>query len=69
MIILKSTTTWYQGTIIAYKPYQGPIVSFNGCGPEENELIKSLKKAVEKKQITLLGQFINIIVETVCVVN
>jgi len=30
------------------------IVSFDGCGPEENELIKSLKKAVEKGKVRLL---------------
>ena len=54
----QSTTTWYQGTIIAYKPREGHIVSFDGCGPEENELIiniiRSLKKAVEKGEIRIL---------------
>ena len=50
----QSTTTWYQGTIIAYKPRQGHSVSFDGCGPEENEMIRSLKKAVEKGEIRLL---------------
>jgi len=50
----QSTTTWYQGTVIAYKPRQGHIISFDGCGPEENELIKSLKKASEKGEIRLL---------------
>ena len=50
----ESTTTWYQGTVIAYKPRQGHIVSFDGCGPEENEVIKSLKKALEKGEIRLL---------------
>ena len=30
------------------------LFSFDGCGPEENELIKSLKKASEKGEIRLL---------------
>lgn len=51
----QSTTTWYQGTIIAYKPRQGHNVSFDdGRGPEENEQIRSLKRAVEKGEIRLL---------------
>ena len=50
----QSTTSWYKGTVIAYKPWQGPIISFEGFGPEENDLIKSLRKAVEKGEIRLL---------------
>ena len=49
----QSNTTWYQGTIIAYNPRKCHIVSFDVCGLEENELIKSLKKAVEKDEIRL----------------
>ena len=55
MMILKvRTTTWYQGTVIAYKLWQGHIVSFDGCSPEENELIRFLKKVVQKGEIRLL---------------
>jgi len=45
----QSITTWYQGTIIVYKPWQGHIVSFDGCGLGENELIRSLKKEFKLK--------------------
>ena len=54
MTILKVPLLGYQGTIIAYKPRQGHIVSFDGRGPEENEQIRSLKRAVEKGEIRLL---------------
>ena len=49
----KSSTTWYKGTVIAYNK-QGYIVTFDGCGPEDNETIKSLKKAIEKGEVKLL---------------
>ena len=45
----QSITTWYLGTIIVYKPWQSHIVSFDGCGPKENELIRSLKKEFKLK--------------------
>ena len=45
----QSITTWYQGTIIVYKPWQSHIVSFDGCGPKENELIRSLNKEFKLK--------------------
>jgi len=45
----QSITIWYQGTIIVYKPQQSHIVSFDGCGPEENVLIRSLKKEFKLK--------------------
>jgi len=47
------TTTWYKGTIIAHNK-KGYLITFDGCGPEENELIKSLKKAIEKGELKLL---------------
>ena len=50
----QSTITWYQGTIIAYKPREGHIVSIDRCSPEENELIRSLKKVVEKGEVRIL---------------
>ena len=49
----KVSTTWYKGTVIAYNK-EGYIVTFDGCGPEDNEVIKFLKKAVEKGEIKLL---------------
>jgi len=39
--------------VIAYNK-QGYIVTFDGCGPEDNETIKSLKKAIEKGEVKLL---------------
>ena len=45
---------WYKGTIISYSRKDGYVVSFDGYGPEENETIKSLRKAVEKNEIKLL---------------
>jgi len=47
------STTWYKGTVIAYNK-QGYIVTFDGCGTEDNETIKPLKKAIEKGEVKLL---------------
>ena len=44
----EQSTVWYKGTIISYSRKDGYVVSFDGYGPEENETIKSLRKAVEK---------------------
>ena len=43
----------YRGTIIAYNK-RGHIVSFDGYGPEHNETIKSLRKAIERGEVKLL---------------
>jgi len=39
-------TTWYNGTIISYSR-RGYVLLFDGFGPEENEVVKSLKKAMD----------------------
>ena len=49
----KVSTTWYKGTVIGYNK-EGHIVTIDRCGPEDNEVIKSLKKAVEKYEVKLL---------------
>lgn len=49
----KESTTWYKGTVIAYNK-EGYLVTFDGCGLEDNEVIKSLKKTVEKGEVRLL---------------
>ena len=41
------STTWYKGTVIRYNKQ----VTFDDCGPEHNEVIKSLKKCFEKGEI------------------
>ena len=40
------STTWYKGTVIRYNKQ----VTFDDCGPEHNEVIKSLKKCFEKER-------------------
>ena len=49
----RSLTTWFKGTVIAYsrKRY---IVTFDGCGPKENETVKSLKQSLTKGELKLL---------------
>ena len=47
------STTWYKGTIIRYNK-QGYLITFDDCGPEDNEIIKSLKKSVEKGEVKIL---------------
>ena len=47
------STTWYKGTIIKSNK-QGYLVIFDNCGPEHNEIIKSLKKSLEKGEIKIL---------------
>ena len=48
MMILKVSLLGIEGPLLLIsKPRQGHIVSFDGCGLVENELIRSLKKAVE----------------------
>ena len=43
-------TTWYKQTVISYSRQQGYVITFDGLGPEENEHIKCLRKAFEKKR-------------------
>ena len=43
----------YKGTVISYNR-QGHTVGFDGYGPEHNETIKSLRKAVEKGEVRLI---------------
>ena len=50
----KQNTTWYKGTVISYSRRDGYIISFDGYGPEDNETIKSLKKAAERNEIKIL---------------
>ena len=50
----QQATTWYKGTVISYNRQQGYVITFDGFGPEENESIKCLRKAFEKKEIRLL---------------
>jgi len=46
----QQATTWYKGTVISYSRQQGYVITFDGFGPEENERIKCLRKAFEKKR-------------------
>jgi len=50
----QTTNTWYKGTVIAYSRNKGYVINFNGFGPEENESIRSLNKAVEKGEVKLI---------------
>ena len=45
--------SWFKGTVVAY-PHKGYLVTFDGCGPEENEAIKSLKDSMQKGEIKLI---------------
>ena len=47
-----TTTTWYKGTVISYSR-QCYVISFDGCGPEHNEIIKSLKGAAENGELKI----------------
>ena len=49
----QQTTRWYKGTVISYSR-NGYVITFDGCGPDENELVKSLKQGVEKGEIKVL---------------
>ena len=49
----QQTTHWYKGTVISYSR-NGYFITFDGCGPDENELVKSLKQGVEKGKIKVL---------------
>ena len=50
----EQSTVWYKGTIISYSRKDGYVISFDGYGPEENEIIRSLRKAAERNEIKLL---------------
>ena len=50
----RSSTSWYKGTVISYSRSKGYVISFDGCGPEENELIYSLKQGIEKGDVKLI---------------
>ena len=43
----RQITRWYKGTVIFYSR-KGYIITFDGCGPDEDEVVKSLKQEVEK---------------------
>ena len=49
----RTSTTWFKGTVISYSR-KGYVISFDGCGPEENEVIYSLKQGIEKGEVKLL---------------
>ena len=51
---MHKATTWYKGVVISYSCSKGYVISFDGCGPEQNEVIRSLKKAYEKGEMKLL---------------
>ena len=50
---MQQTTKWFKCTVISYLR-KGYIITFDGCGPDENELVKSLKQGVEMGEIKLL---------------
>ena len=47
------STTWYKGTVISYSR-RGYVVTFDGFGSEENEVVKSLKKAMDMGELKIL---------------
>ena len=47
------STTWYKGTVISYSR-RGYVVTFDGFGPEENKVVKSLKKAMDQGKLKIL---------------
>lgn len=49
----EETTTWYKGTVISYSR-RGYVVTFDGFGPEENEVVQSLKKAIDMGELKML---------------
>ena len=49
----QTATKWYKGTVISHSR-KGCLVTFDGCGPQENETIKSIQQGVEKGEIKLL---------------
>ena len=49
----QTATKWYKETVTG-NTRKGYLVTFDGCGPEENETIKSLQQGVEKGEIKLL---------------
>ena len=52
----RSTTTWFKGTVIAYSR-KGYVVTFDGCGPEENETIRSLRTVYRKEKLSDLYNY------------
>ena len=48
------STTWFKGTVIISYSRKGYIVSFDGCGLEENEVVKSLKKAMDMGELKII---------------
>ena len=49
----QNATHWYKGTIISYSR-KGYVITFDRCGPDENEIFRSLKQGVDKGEIKLL---------------
>ena len=49
----QQSTHWYKGTVISY-PRKGYVITYDGCGPKENEILRSLKQGVDKGKIRLL---------------
>jgi len=49
----QNATCWYKGTVISYSR-KGYVITFDGCGPDENEIFRSLKQGVDKGEIKLL---------------
>jgi len=49
----QQSTKWYKGSVISYTS-RGYVVTFDGCGPDENDTIRSIKQGIEKGEIKLL---------------
>ena len=49
----QTTTKWYKGIVIGHTR-KGYLITFDGCGPQDNETVKSIQQGVEKGEIKLL---------------
>ena len=49
----QTATHWYKGTVISYSR-KGYVITFDGCGPEDNEIFRSLKQGVDKGELRLI---------------
>ena len=49
----QTATKWYKGTVIGHSR-KGYLVTFDGWGPQENDIIKSIQQGVEKGEIKVL---------------
>jgi len=49
----QQTTRWFKGTVISYSQ-NGYIITFDGCGPDENELGQVIEARVEMGEIIVV---------------